>query len=206
MSKSGSRVGPIGGMLFVLSVIVSAIVYQGVDVEPSDSVSTVLAAYAENSASIQIAAAIGLLGLGFLLLFIGDMRTRMRDRGAGWASDAFLAGGLAMVGGWVVLAGVDLAGGVAGESGHAEVAQWAADFIWNGSFLFSPGLLAVGVATAVASFTSRTIPTWLGVFSVVVAVGAVFPWLGIFVFVLWVLAASIASMISVKEPAADMGA
>ena len=56
----------------------------------------------------------------------------------------------------MILTGAQLAGGVAGESGHAEVAQGAIDFLWNGTYLFSPGLLAAGIAAAAASLISRS--------------------------------------------------
>lgn len=94
-----------------------------------------------------------------------------------------------------MVTGVQVAGGVAGEAGHAEVAQGAIDFLWNGSLLFSPGLLAAGLAAAATSFVSRAIPIWLGVFAVVVALGALAPWIGILVFVAWVLAASIVELV-----------
>ena len=97
--------------------------------------------------------------------------------------------------------GIQLAGGVAGEHGHAEVAQGALDFFWESTFLFSPGLLAVGIAAAAASFAYRAVPVWLGVFAVVVALGALAPWVGIFIFVLWVLATSIVEIIRTLRPA-----
>lgn len=198
MSKASKWFGPIGGILFGIAVVVGMGLSAGVDTEPSDPASTVLAQFRENADNIQTAALLTSLGLGFLLLFIGHLRNRMREGGAGWAADAFLAGGIAVAGGWVVVIGAQLAGGVAGESGHAEVAQGAIDFLWNSSVLFAPGLLAAGLAAAAASFISGTIPKWLGVFAVVVALGALAPWIGIFIFVAWVLAASIAELIRVQ--------
>ena len=70
--------------------------------------------------------------------------------------------------------------------------------VWNSSLLLSPGLLAVGIAAAAASFTSGAIPKWLGVFAVVVALGALAPWIGIVIFVAWVLAVSIAELMPVR--------
>ncbi|MEA2001866.1 MAG: hypothetical protein U9N84_08290 [Actinomycetota bacterium] len=201
MSKANKWFGPIGGILFVVAVIPAVGMFTGVDAEPSDSASTVLSQFRANGDSIQTGALLISLGLGFLLIFIGHLRTRMRDGGAGWAADGFLAGGVAVVGGWVVLTGAQLAGGVAGESGHAEVAQGAIDFLWNGTLLFTPGLLAVGIAAAAASLLSRAIPIWIGVFAVVVALGALAPWIGILVFVAWVLAASIAELVRAFRPA-----
>jgi hypothetical protein len=115
-------------------------------------------------------------------------------------ADSFLAGGVVLAGAMIVFIGVQVAGATAGDHGHTEVAQGALDFIWDGILIFSPGLLAVGIAAAVASFTYRILPIWLGVFAVLVALGALVPWLGIFVFVVWVLAASIVELISASRP------
>ena len=200
MSKANRWFGPIGGILFVVAVVLAVGMFADVDAEPSDSASTVLGQFRANADNIYTAALVLVLGLGFLLIFVGHIRTRMRDSGAGWAADGFLGGGVAVVSGWVVLIGVQLAGAVAGESGHAEVAQGAIDFLWNATLLFSPGLLAAGIAAAAASFVSRALPIWLGVFALVVALGALAPWVGILVFVAWVLAASISELIAVFRP------
>jgi len=201
MSKTNKWFGPVGGILFVAAVLVGNGIFDELDVDPSDSASAVLEQFRVNSDNIQLAGFITVLGLGFLLVFVGHLRNRLREGGAGWAADGFLAGGVAVVAGWLVLIGVQMAGAVAGENGHSEVAQAANDFLWNSMFLFSPGLLAVGIAVAAASFISRTLPIWLGVFGVVVALGSLAPWLGVFVFVLWVLAASIVELIGVFRPA-----
>lgn len=201
MDKAGKWFGPLSGVLFVVAVVLAGSVFGGFDAEPSDPASTVLAEFGKNADDIQAAALLTMLGVGFLLLFMGHLRTRLRGGGAGWAADGFLAGGVAFAGGWILLASVQLAGGVAGELGHAEVAQGAVDFLWSSSLIFSPGLLAVGIAAAAASFVTRALPVWLGVFAVVVALGALAPWIGIFVFIAWVLAASIAGFVEASRPA-----
>ena len=186
--------GPISGIVFATAIFGAEAVVGGFDTEPSDSASTVLAELREKSDEVQLAGFMTMLGAGLLLVFLGHLRTSFREGGAGWAADGFFAGGVAMVSAWIVLVGVQLAGGVAGESGHPEVAQGAIDFMWEGSLLYSPGLLAVGATAAVVSLVHRVLPVWLGVFAVVVALGALAPWVGVFVFVLWVLAASIVEL------------
>ena len=175
--------------------------FEEVDAEPSDSAHTVLTAFAQKADDMQIAVLWTMLGIGFLLIFLGHLRTKFRDSGAGWAADGFFAGGVVLASAWIVLGGVGLAGGVAGEHGHTEVAQGALDFLWEGVFLFTPGLLALGLAAAVVCFTTRALPIWLGVFAGVVALGAIAPWLGIFVFGLWVLTTSIVEIIKAIRPA-----
>ncbi|MEE8491502.1 MAG: hypothetical protein V3S60_07650 [Acidimicrobiia bacterium] len=201
MGKVSEWFGPLSGVLFVAAVVVGVAISAGVDSEPSDSASSVLAEFREGADDIRTGALLTMLGVGFLLVFVGHLRTRFRDGGAGWAADGFSAGGVVLAGGVIVFTAVQLAGAEAGDNGHAEVAQGAIDFLWNGTLIFSPGLLAVGIAAAVVSFTYRTLPTWLGVFAVVVALGALAPWIGIFVFIAWVLAASIFELIRVSRPA-----
>lgn len=159
-----------------------------------------LADFRESADEIQLGAIFGMIGIGFLLIFLGCLRTKLRDGGAGWAADGFLAGGVVLAGAMTVFTAVQVAGATAGEYGHTEVAQGALDFIWDGILIFSPGLLAVGIAAAVASFAHRILPIWLGVFAVLVALSALVPWIGIFIFPVWVLAASITELISAFRP------
>ncbi len=202
MGKTGKWFGPLSGILFVAAVVVAGSIFGGVDAEPSDSASSVLTEFRDNADDIQTAALLIMLGIGFLLVFVGHLRTKFRDAEAGWAADGFLAGGIVLASAFIVLTGVQLAGRVAGEHGHAEVAQGASDFLWEGVFLFSPGLLAIGITAAAISFSDRALPTWLGVFAAVVALGALAPWIGIFIFVAFVLAASIVELIQVSRPTA----
>ena len=201
MDKASRWFGPLSGILFVAAIAAAIAVTGEFDAEPSDSATTVLAEFRDKADDIQTAALITMLGIGFLLIFLGHLRTKFRDGGAGWAADGFLAGGVVLASSWILLVGIQLAGGVAGEHGHAEVAQGALDFFWEGTFLFSPGLLAVGIAAAAASFAYRTLPIWLGVLAVVVTLGALAPWIGIIIFVLWVLATSIVEIIRALRPA-----
>jgi hypothetical protein len=200
MGKASKYFGPISGILFVAAVVISGGIFSGLDAEPSDSAGQVLAEFRERGDDIQIAALLMMFGLGFLFFFLGHLRTRFRDGGSSWAVDGFLAGGIAVAGAWIVLLGVQLGGAVAAENGHSEVAQGAIDFLWESVYLFTPGLFAVGVAAGAVSFADRILPIWLGVFAVVVALGALAPWMGIFVFIAWVLATSIVELIRAFRP------
>jgi len=197
MRNVSKWLGPISGILFVAAVLVGG--GFGVDAEPSDSATKILAEFRNNADDIQTAGLLTVLSIGFLLVFLGHLRTKLRDSGVGWAADVFLAGGVALAGALIILVGVQQAGGVAGQNGHVEVAQGAIDFLWEGSYLFSPGLLAVGIAAAAASFADRRLPVWLGVFAVVVALGALAPWMGIFIFIAWALSTSIVELIQAPQ-------
>lgn len=201
MGNVSKWLGPLSGVLFVAGLVAGGAVSAELDSEPSDSASRVLAEFREEAGDIQLAAFLGMLGVGFLLIFLAHLRTKFRDGGAGWAADAFFAGGLALAAATIVMTGVRLAGGVAGEHGHAEVAQGVVDFMWEGVFIFSPGLLAVGIAAAAVSLVYRMLPTWLGIFAILVALGALAPWMGIFVFAAWVLAVSIFEFTQISRPA-----
>jgi hypothetical protein len=191
MDKVDRWIGPVSGVLSIVGFVGGSSISGEVDAEPTDSARTVVAEFREISDDILLGRLVSLLGIGFLLIFVGHLRTKFRDGGAGWAADGFLAGGIAIAGAMVIFVGVELAGAEAADRGHAEVAQGAVDFLWNGTLLFSPGLLAVGTTGAVASFSYRILPLWLGGLAVVVALGALAPWIGILVFGIWVLAASV---------------
>ncbi len=206
MRRPSKWFGPIAGILFVGATVVAVSMFAGVDAELTDSATTVLQQFRENETNIQSAALLMSLGLGLLLIFVGHLRARMREGGAGWAADGFLAGGVAVVGGWMLLTSVQLAGATAAGVGHAEVAKGAIDFLWNGTILFSPGLLAIGITAAAASFLSRALPIWLGVSAVIVALGALAPWLGIVVFLVWILAASLVELVRAFRPSVPVDA
>lgn len=206
MGKTGKWFGPLSGILFVAAVVIGGGIFSGIDAEPSDPASRVLAEFRANADDISTATLVTMFGVGFLLLFLGHLRTRLRNSGSGWAADGFMAGGVALAGAWIILSGIQLAGRVAGENGHAEAAQGALDFLWEGVFMFTPGLLAVGIAAAAVSFVDRALPIWLGIFAVLVALGSIAPWVGIFVFVAWILATSIVELIGAFRPETAAGA
>jgi hypothetical protein len=194
-------IGAVSGILFVVGFVVGAGISGEVDAEPSDSASSVVAAFRHGSDDILLGRLFTVLGIGFLLIFVAHLRAKFRNGGAGWVADGFLAGGIALAGAMIIFVGVEVAGAEAADHGHAEIAQGAVDFLWNGTLLFSPGLLAVGITGAIASFLYRQLPIWLGALAVVVALGALAPWIGIFIFGVWVLAASLVESVqAIRQP------
>ncbi len=198
MDKLRNWVGSLSGLVSVATLLIWGSTAD-MDAEPSDSASTVLAALRENADDTRRGVWIMLLGVGFLLFFLAYLRGELRDGGADWAADAFLAGGVILAGAFVVVAAFQQIGVEAGLYGHTEVAQGVVDFLWNSSLIFAPGLLAVGLAAAVASFGYGALPKWLGAFAALVALGALAPWIGILIFVAWVLAASISGIIQASS-------
>jgi hypothetical protein len=195
MDKLRKWVGSLSGLVAVATILIAGSIAGQIESEPSDSAGSVLAALRESAGDTRRGVWIMLLGIGFLLFFLAYLRAEFRDGGAEWAGDAFLAGGVLLAGAIVVIAAFQQMGAEAGSYGHTEVAQAVVDFLWNSSLLFSPGLLAVGLGAAIASFSYGALPKWLGALAVLVALGALAPWIGILVFYVWVLAASISGIV-----------
>jgi hypothetical protein len=189
--------GPISGVLAVVLVIVSLNSFGNFDAEPWDSVATIMAELKDSADG----AIFVMLGAGLFLVYIGHLRARFHEQGAGWAGSVMSAGGVVLVGAALIAVGAQLTGAEAADQGHVEVAQGVVDFTWNAAWLFTPGLLALGIGAATASFSQRVLPVWLGVFGVLIALSAIAPWIGLPLFGLWVLAASIDELIRViREP------
>jgi hypothetical protein len=189
------RLGPVAGLLFIASVVVSTILFGEIGAEPSDPASEVVADYLDPEQDIMTAAFIAMLGIGPLLVFLPIQRDRMRTRGATWEADTLVLGFAFLALATMVDTGIDLMGRVGAEHGHEAVAQAANDFTWNVVWLYSPGLLAIGLAATSAGLRHRGLPRWLGAFGAVVAVGAVMPWIGLFVGLVWMLALSIYELV-----------
>ncbi len=73
------------------------------------------------------------------------------------------------------------------------------DLLWLSFWLFLPGLLVVGVAAAVTGLRSEFHPLWLGVVGVLTALTAFMPWDGLFIFVVWVAAASVRQIVRIQR-------
>ena len=194
-ADQNSRLGPIAGIVFIASVILSSILFGDVGAEPSATASEVVAQYNDPEQEIELAAFVAMLGIGPLLVFLPVERRRMRARGASWEAETLVLGFAFLAMAAMVDTGVDLMGGVAADHGHETVAQAANDFTWNISLLYSPGLLAIGLAAASAGLRRRGLPRWLGGFGVVVCFGAVMPWIGLFVGLAWMLTLSITELV-----------
>ena len=174
------------------------------DTDPGNSARVVVEEFRDASSDIEVGTFLTMLGAGGVLLFLGHLRSALRARGAGWPADGLLAGGVALVAALVVEAGVLEMGRTASEEGHAEVAQSAADFVWGSAWMATPGLLALGVSAALAGFTVRALPRWLGGFAALLALAALVPWAGVGLFVFWVMAAALTELVrSVRIPPAD---
>lgn len=189
-----SRLGPIAGLLFIASVVLSSILAGEIESEPGAPASEVVADYLDSEQDIGFAALVAMLGIGPLLVFLPIQRRRMRSRGATWEADSLVLGFAFLAIAAMVDTGVDLMGRVGAEHGHEVVAQAANDFAWNSVWLYTPGLLGVGLAATSAGLRGRGLPRWLGGFGVLVCIGALMPWIGLLVVLVWMLALAITEL------------
>ena len=193
--------GPISGLLFFVALLAAAAVFGGfdffggVEVEPSWSTDRLLVAIRVKQGAIHNSSLIMLLGIGFLGFFIADLRVRAEKAGLGWPREGFVIGGALIGAAWLFYLGLQLAAHVAADNGHYESVQVMIDLLWLAFWLFLPGLLIFGVSAAIAGLRSELHPKWLGVLGILVAITALLPWDGLFVFVVWVAAASILQIV-----------
>lgn len=187
--------------MFFAAVVGSAAVFGGfdffggVEVNPQNPPEVLLSAIRAKEDVLLQSSLIMLVGIAFLGFFVADLRVRTRDAGIGWPSEALLIGGVLIAAAWLVYLGLQLAAHVVSDYGHIDSVQVVIDLLWLAFWLFLPGVLVSGVAAAAVGLRSRFHPLWLGAFGVLVAVSALLPWDGLFVFVAWVAAASILQLI-----------
>ena len=200
--RSRGWLGPVSGLLFFLAVVGSALVFGGfdffggVEVIPSQTSEALLSAIRAKGDSILNSSVVMLLGVGFLGVFVSDLRVRADRAGLGWPSEGLLVGGVLIGAAWLVLLGLQLAAQVVGDFGHIESVRLVVDLLWLAFWLFLPGLFVFGVSASVAGLRSGFHPLWLGVIGVLTALTAFLPWDGLFVFVAWVGAASVFHLVT----------
>jgi hypothetical protein len=193
--------GPISGLLFFVALLAAAAVFGGfdffggVEVEPSWSPERLMVAIRVKQDAIHNSSLIMLVGVGFLGFFIADLRMRAEKAGLGWPREGFIIGGGLIGAAWLFYLGLQLAAHVAADNGHYESVQVMIDLLWLAFWLFLPGLFIFGVSAAIAGLRSELHPMWLGVIGILVALTAFLPWDGLFVFVVWVAAASVLQLV-----------
>jgi hypothetical protein len=108
----------------------------------------------------------------------------------GWLSTVVLAGGLLSAGALLIWVNTLLGLGAIEDYGtEAAAARALAALSWDGTTtLVAPFALLIG-ATAAAILRDRTLPVWLGWFSLLAVIPFVIPsvsWMGLFVLALWI--------------------
>lgn len=205
MEKVTKWVGPLSGLLFVVLLFVGISISGGHGAEPSDSASVALQDFADNADEIRVGSILLMVGVAFFLFFAAYLRDQFRSKDAGWWPSAFLAGGVVLTSALVTIALLDLGGAVAAENGDAEVVKAVIDFQWEMAITWAAPLLVMGAASAVVILGRGVLPQWLGWFAILVALGALVPWIGFLVFLAWVLAVSIVQLLAARRPEPSAG-
>ena len=90
------RLGALSGILFVVLLFAGVIIASaGFDVEASDSAKTIAAEFADNRDQLKVGASIELIGIFFLLWFLGYLRSHLQqaEGEGGWITSAAYGGG-----------------------------------------------------------------------------------------------------------------
>lgn len=200
--QAWERFAPLSGVVAVVLWIVGVILIESGGTPDEDEGAQVVAAYYdENSTSILAGAFIFMLGAAVFIWFLGTLRARIHasEGGVGRLASIVFGAGLvtaAMTMAFVAPEGAAAFGAQEVETGLEPAAVQALALAGDGFFIAAVAAVAVFyAAAAVAGLRTGTLPVWLAWASIVLAVAALFPWVGWAVFIwglpLWVLVASI---------------
>lgn len=194
-------IGPLSGVMFAVSVVISTAllgsfgVLRGTAIESTRSNEALLVTLQKSVSPIRASSLITLVGLGFLAIFLADLRNRARGVGVGWPADGVLVGGLLVIVAWLLLVSLQMSAYLSMQGARVEAVQSVVNVFWGSLWLYTPGLLAVGIGATAMGFGTSFHPRWLGAVGALVAVGLLVPRFGLLVFIAWVLAASVTSLV-----------
>ena len=208
MSRSTlTRVAPLSGVAFAALLIAGVIVIGNYDFLPSAA--DLVSFFSANSGSVTTGAYLALLGAAFLAVFAGSVAGRIRAADGGFLADVVLAGGAASAAtigvGWAVM---PIAAERATSAGGLDPATAVSLFDVYSSMAGSvlPMLSGALVAAAgLAALSTRVLPGWLGIVSLLLALALVSPvgYLAVAGLALWVPVVGIALYIA-PEPATEV--
>ena len=195
-----ARFAPLTGVVFVVLALASAIV-EGSD-QPDDFPGTareIVTYYTEQSDNILIGSYIGILGMFFLVWFVGTLRAHLRRSEVldGRVSGIAFGGGVAAAALGVGVHAVNLAAAYrAEEDDRINPAQAVTVYdLQSGLFIGFAYMLAVlAAATAVVVLRNGALPRWIGFLSMVFAVGLIVPfgnWLFVIASPIWFVAVAV---------------
>jgi hypothetical protein len=199
-SRGLARFAPLSGVAFVVFALAGAIVESSG--EPSDfpgDVREIVSYYTDHSSSILVGAYLGLLGVVFLIWFVGVLRARLRvAEGVDGSASAIAFGGGVAAAAMALGVHATNAGAAfrADEDNRIAPGQATALFdLQSGFFIaFAFALAVLIAATAVVALRTGALPRWIGYLSAVFAIGLIEPfanWLFVIASPLWFLPVSI---------------
>ena len=195
--------GPVCGILFVIvATIAVVIVGEMDDIDPDDPARQIARELTDQHDDIAISFILFGVALVFFLVFLGYLRDyfgRVPPEST-WLVSVFWAGGLAFVAAYLIQGFAQQTLFVIDDySNDPVMAKTLYALGWNSILLLAPGIFAMAGAAAILTFKHRVLPIWLGVLSILVFIGAVFPWIPLFP--LWVLLTSIVLLVRMRRPA-----
>ena len=205
MSKSWEQLSAITGLVAV-ALLVTAGIVGGETPDFDASVEEVTSFYADEGDSQVAASILAAYGALFLLFFVARIRRALRGAEGPVArlSTAALAGGLLMVAGITIFAGIGFALGDTADAMEPAATQ-ALHVL--GSQLFIPlavGTAALFISTGIGSIRFGGLPRWLGWLAILIGICAVTP-IGFFAFLaglVWIAIASIVLCVSAEDTTA----
>lgn len=207
------RFAPLSGIVAVILFVVGFLVFEVVGDSPGSDLTAeqYLAYFQAEEATILAGSWIFLLGIPFFLWFLSTVRAALErsEGGAGKLVTVAYAGGVGVALLVAATLGTQMAGAIAANDNAnlspqtAETLWWAGDGFMVGAFFFLATFLA---ACAIAAFRTRVFPLWLGIVSVILAVGAAIPFVGwavlIFAMPLWII--FVAIRLATREASAEL--
>ena len=188
------RVGAACGVAAAVLMVWSMAIFSGPQAYPEDSDAAIVAELVEVGDDATNATFVAMLAIPFLVAFGGYVADRFRAHGSpAWIGTVFVSGTVLLGAAFMQIGGVgQMASTLDGVPGAAAIARHIVIYAWNSTYLFVPGIFAIGVSAVLATADSSALPRWLGYSALVVVLGAFMPWIGLLVLLLWIAVAGVA--------------
>lgn len=181
MDATLKKVAPLTGVLFVVLYAASTVVMmKGSPPFATDS-GDILAFYDGNAHRVMTGAVLGLLAAPLWLLFLGSLRSAMGAAEGGAGRLAATAFGAGVAGGTLGVAGTVFNAMASIRADRGNLTEEAATVYFDAAHVLTYSgagalLSAFALALGVASLRyGAVLPKWLGIITIVVAIGLVIP-------------------------------
>ena len=193
---NSQRLAPLGGILFVVALIVGLFVLSSGSPDVNDSAQTITTYYTDHHQKAEFAVGVIAVGLVFLVIFFACLHGRLKaaeSSGNLW-STVMAIGAAAGIGAFLVAGSTHVAladGGTHGLAPDVMVALNTLDSDSLLAFVFGFGMVLLGVAGA--TLTTGGLPKWVGWVALVLGIACFTPvwWAGMGLGLIWIIVVSI---------------
>lgn len=200
--QSLDRFAPLAGVLAVILWIIGIAVTESSDAPDEDAPASAIAEYfANESGGILAGSFIFMLGVAAFVWFLGSVRVRyhLAEGGTGRFTAIVFGAGILTAALAMAFMAPGAAAAFAADNLDRTLEPGAAEALWivgDGFFIAAEAaVVAFFFAAGVGALRFGVLPVWLAWASIVLAVIAVFPWIGWAAFIwglpLWVLVTSV---------------